>query len=195
MTRFRARLRLVGQGPAAAAHARQRLDQAGVGEPDEDLAGEVVVDPDRPCNLLRRGGRVLAAQGQDYVGELVVVEHARGPAAHLLAHRAPGLTLCRMMRIALRPMHWTRMPRILRRVAAARGYRRGIAPTWTPEPRPAELSEFVGRWVAVKDGKVIAAAFNARDLVPQLHAMGEAGRGAVAQFVPLPSDSIMIGVG
>lgn len=87
------------------------------------------------------------------------------------------------------------MFRILRRVAAAFGYRRGMAPTWAPEPRPTELEEFVGRWVAVKNGKVVAAAFNARELVPQIHALGEAGSGAVAQFVPLPSDSIMIGVG
>lgn len=87
------------------------------------------------------------------------------------------------------------MMRILWRVAAVCGYRRGIAPTWTPVPRPAELDEFVGRWVAVKDGKVVAAALNARELVPQIHALGEAGHGAVAQYVPYPSDSIMIGVG
>ncbi len=100
-----------------------------------------------------------------------------------------------MIRIALRMSRHGAMFRIVRRVVAMRGYRRGMAPTWTPEPRPAELAEFVGRWVAVKNGKVIAAAFNARELVPQLHAMGEAGRGAVAQYVPHPSDSIMIGVG
>ena len=87
------------------------------------------------------------------------------------------------------------MRRSVWRVAAACGYRRGMATRYTPEPRPAELEQFVGRWVAVKDGKVVAAAFNARDLVPQIHALGEDGRGAVAQFVPEPSDSVMIGVG
>lgn len=86
------------------------------------------------------------------------------------------------------------MRRILRRVVPARRYRRGMA-SWTPEPRPAELDEFVGRWVAVKEGKVVAAAFNARELVPRLQELGDAGRGAVAQYVPLPTDSVMIGVG
>jgi hypothetical protein len=50
-------------------------------------------------------------------------------------------------------------------------------------------------WVAVKDGKVIAAADNSRDLVPKVRELGEAGRGAVAQFVPPHSDDIVIGVG
>jgi hypothetical protein len=50
-------------------------------------------------------------------------------------------------------------------------------------------------WVAVKDGEVIAAAYNSRELVPMLVAMGPAGRGAVAQYVPHHSDTITIGVG
>jgi hypothetical protein len=50
-------------------------------------------------------------------------------------------------------------------------------------------------WVAVKDGKVIAAAHNSRDLVPMVRELGEAGRGAVAQFVSPHSDEIVIGVG
>jgi hypothetical protein len=50
-------------------------------------------------------------------------------------------------------------------------------------------------WVAVKSGEVIAAAYNSRDLVPKLVEMGERGKGAVVQFVPYPSDVIIIGVG
>jgi hypothetical protein len=50
-------------------------------------------------------------------------------------------------------------------------------------------------WVAVKDGKVIAAAYNSRELVPKLAEMGPAGRGAVAQYVPPRSDTIVVGVG
>ena len=50
-------------------------------------------------------------------------------------------------------------------------------------------------WVAVKDGEVIAAAYNSRDLVPEVRKLGEAGHGAVAQFVPPHSDEIVIGVG
>jgi hypothetical protein len=69
------------------------------------------------------------------------------------------------------------------------------APRWIPERRPFDLDEFVGCWVAVKDGKVVAAAHNARELVPRIHELGERGRGAVAQYVPHPSDSVMIGVG
>lgn len=65
----------------------------------------------------------------------------------------------------------------------------------TPERRLPALDQWMGMWVAVKDGKVIAAAHNSRDLVPKLQEMGEAGRGAVAQYVPYPSDSIVIGVG
>jgi hypothetical protein len=68
-------------------------------------------------------------------------------------------------------------------------------PQWEPERRPAEVARFVGCWVAVKDGHVVAAAHNARELVPMLHELGEAARGAVAQYVPHPSDAVMIGVG
>jgi len=87
------------------------------------------------------------------------------------------------------------MLRMLRRVARSCGYRRGVAVTWTAEPRPAELDGFEGRWVAVKNGKVVAAARTSRELVPQIPALGEVGRGAVAQLVPLLSDAVMIGVG
>lgn len=64
-----------------------------------------------------------------------------------------------------------------------------------PERRLPELDQWAGLWVAVKDGKVIAAAHNSRDLVPKLVEMGPAGKGAVAQFVPHPSDTIVVGVG
>jgi hypothetical protein len=50
-------------------------------------------------------------------------------------------------------------------------------------------------WIAVKDGKVIAAASNSHELVPQVRAIGEAGRGAIAQYVPERTDEIVIGVG
>lgn len=87
------------------------------------------------------------------------------------------------------------MGSMLRRVAALFGYRRVMGMPWKPEPRPAELNEFVGMWVAVKDGRVVTCANNARDLVPRLHELGEAGKGAVAQYVPYPTEAIMIGVG
>ncbi len=84
---------------------------------------------------------------------------------------------------------------IIRRVAHALGYRSGMSASWAPVPQPKELDQFVGKWVAVKDGHVVTCANNARDLVPALHDLGERGRGAVAQFVPYPSESVMIGVG
>jgi hypothetical protein len=79
--------------------------------------------------------------------------------------------------------------------AYGRGMRRRRPPVVERERRPPDLDKWAGKWVAIKDGKVIAAAHNSRDLVPQVKAMGEAGKGAVAQFVPPPSDTIVIGVG
>lgn len=64
-----------------------------------------------------------------------------------------------------------------------------------PEPQPADLTRWAGCWVALKNGEVIAAAHNARELVPQLHEMGSSADGAVARYVPRPSDAIVIGVG
>jgi hypothetical protein len=66
-----------------------------------------------------------------------------------------------------------------------------------PERRLPELDHWVGLWVAVKDGKVIAAAPTSLELVDALHKLRPvgAGKGAVAQYVPEPSDGIMIGVG
>jgi hypothetical protein len=86
-----------------------------------------------------------------------------------------------------------RLWRVARRVAYVRGMRR----TRHVEPERAlpGLDKWSGMWVAVKDGKVIAAAYNSRDLVPMVNELGEAGRGAVAQFVPPRTDEIVIGVG
>lgn len=66
-----------------------------------------------------------------------------------------------------------------------------------PERRLPELDNWVGLWVAVKDGKVIAAASTSLELVDALHKLqpAGAGRGAVAQYVPKPTDVVMIGVG
>jgi len=64
-----------------------------------------------------------------------------------------------------------------------------------PERRLPELDNWVGCWVAVKDGKVVAAAAASHELVLRVTEMGERAHGAVAQFVPEPSDDIVIGVG
>jgi Family of unknown function (DUF5678) len=66
-----------------------------------------------------------------------------------------------------------------------------------PERRLPELDNYFGLWVAVKDGKVIAAASTSLELVDALHKLRPvgAGRGAVAQYVSEPTDQIVIGVG
>lgn len=77
-----------------------------------------------------------------------------------------------------------------RGMATRRGRRRA-----EPERALPGLDQWSGMWVAVKDGKVIAAAHNSRDLVPMVRELGEAGKGAVAQFVPPHTDEIVVGVG
>lgn len=64
-----------------------------------------------------------------------------------------------------------------------------------PERRLPALDQWVGCWVAVKDGEVVAAAHSSRDLVRQLAEKGPAFNDAIAQYVPQPSDEIVIGVG
>lgn len=92
------------------------------------------------------------------------------------------------------------MAHTLWRVARLRAYRCGMGArrkSMEPERRLPELDNYVGLWVAVKDGKVIAAASTSLELVDALHKLRPvgAGRGAVAQYVPRPTDQIMIGVG
>ena len=88
------------------------------------------------------------------------------------------------------------------RVARQYAYRCGMGRArrrepMEPERRLPELDNWVGLWVAVKDGKVIAAAPTSLELVDALHKLrpAGAGKGAVAQYVPEPTDRIMIGVG
>lgn len=92
------------------------------------------------------------------------------------------------------------MTSALWRAARQSFYRRGMRSRREPiepERRLPELDRYVGLWVAVKDGKVVAAASTSLELVDALHKLRPvgAGRGAVAQYVPRPSEQIMIGVG
>ena len=64
-----------------------------------------------------------------------------------------------------------------------------------PERRLDGIDRWAGLWVAVKDGKVIAASANTRELVAAVRSKGPAGEGAVAQYVPHQTDDIVIGVG
>lgn len=88
--------------------------------------------------------------------------------------------------------------RVARQLAYRCGMRRGRRhEPMEPERRLPELDQWIGLWVAVKDGKVIAAAPSSLELVEALHKLRPvgAGKGAVAQYVPEPTDRIMIGVG
>lgn len=92
------------------------------------------------------------------------------------------------------------MSRHLYRRGVAERYRRGMGiarsnPPVEPVPRPPELDNFVGKWVAIKEGRVVAAADSSRALVDEVHKLGEHGLGAVVQFVAPPSTSFMVGVG
>lgn len=64
-----------------------------------------------------------------------------------------------------------------------------------PERLPEAIKGWEGHWVALRDGKVVAAAHNPHELVAKIHEMGPAADGAVARYVPHRSDSIIIGVG
>lgn len=64
-----------------------------------------------------------------------------------------------------------------------------------PVRRPADLDNFEGKWVAVRDGEVIAVADTSRALVYEVRKLGSWGEGAVAQFVSPPESSFMVGVG
>lgn len=88
---------------------------------------------------------------------------------------------------------WTRLrTRTYRR---RMGFGRRASGAIQPVMRPRELDDFVGQWVAVKSGRVIAAAASSRALVYEVRKLGSAGEGAVAQFVPPPDSAYMVGVG
>lgn len=58
------------------------------------------------------------------------------------------------------------------------------------------LDEWVGHWVAVKDGEVIAASETSADLAYRLKTMGSRAEGAVTEYVrPGREDAYAIGAG
>lgn len=79
---------------------------------------------------------------------------------------------------------------------ATPGYPRGMSSrSVEPIRRDPGLDRWIGMWIAVKDGEVIAAAHNSNELVKMVIEMGARGSGAGAQFVPSRQVSIVIGVG
>lgn len=74
------------------------------------------------------------------------------------------------------------------------GIARGGRPT-SPAAAP-DLSEHLGLWVAVKDGRVVAAADTPRKLVHELSKLSEDVRqDAVMQKAHRPSADILVGLG
>ena len=61
--------------------------------------------------------------------------------------------------------------------------------------QPDVLQGWEGHWVALLDDQVVEAALTPRELAAKLRARGPSVAKAVAQFVPEPSDVIVIGVG
>ena len=85
--------------------------------------------------------------------------------------------------------------RIIRRYRVPMGIARQPQERIRALPALGELDQWVNHWVAVKDGKVIAAALKSSDLGYRLHQMGPAAQGAVMQFVRPAVDGFIVGVG
>jgi hypothetical protein len=64
-----------------------------------------------------------------------------------------------------------------------------------PIPYLNELTRYVGKWVAVKDGHVIAFADTSTEVARRLRELGEASRGAVLQYVQPEVNAYVVGVG
>lgn len=74
----------------------------------------------------------------------------------------------------------------------------GIARRGTPQPAepPADLARFYGLWVAVRDGKVLAAAETPKQLVYEMSKLSPSDRReAVMQKAHPPTGAVVIGMG
>jgi hypothetical protein len=72
---------------------------------------------------------------------------------------------------------------------------RGAPKRVQPERRPEGIDRWAGLWVAVLNGKVIAAAESSGELVASVRSKGPSAAGAVAQYGPRRTEDIVIGVG
>lgn len=65
-----------------------------------------------------------------------------------------------------------------------------------PIPRPSALDSYVGMWVAVESGEVIAADSTSRGLAFVLHKMTDAARrAAIIEYVRPSTDGYVVGAG
>ena len=69
-------------------------------------------------------------------------------------------------------------------------------PRFAPVPRAQGLDAFIGMWVAVVDGEVVAAEKTSRELAYRLHQMDHRKRERAAmEYVRPASDAYIVGVG
>ena len=64
-----------------------------------------------------------------------------------------------------------------------------------PQPFLEAKAPFEGMWVAVHNGKVVAAEHSSRELVFRLQKMGPSVSDAVIEYVRPASDGYIVGVG
>ena len=64
-----------------------------------------------------------------------------------------------------------------------------------PIRREPVLDRYAGEWVALKDNEVIAHARDAREVVRQMRALGDAAHGAVLQRASVASEALAVGMG
>jgi len=63
-----------------------------------------------------------------------------------------------------------------------------------PVRRNQELdAAYLGQWVAVKDGSVVAHSQHPSGLVNQLRGLGDEAKGAVVQRIPVPGEPLYLG--
>lgn len=79
-----------------------------------------------------------------------------------------------------------------------RGYSRSVSPRRRlPRLEPirhlSDLDAWIGWWVAVKSGEVVATGRTAIQLVSEMREKNI--HGATAQYVPPPADAIKVGLG
>jgi hypothetical protein len=64
-----------------------------------------------------------------------------------------------------------------------------------PLPYLRELDRYIGKWVAVKDGHVVAFADSSTEVAHRLRELGDAASGAILQYVQPEVNAYVVGVG
>lgn len=64
-----------------------------------------------------------------------------------------------------------------------------------PVKHDSQLDAYLGEWVAVKSGRVIAHSKDSREVVRELRKLPDKGRGAVLQRVASSAEPLAVGLG